>query len=108
MISVHNDGFDSKDRKRVQLDGEDITILKQNGKYFAFESKCPHKGGPLFLCRTLSDDRIMCPSHHIIFNLNNGDVLENPIPKTMGDYANCSKLKTYEVKINGQELEIIV
>lgn len=108
MINIPNDGFDSKGRKRVQVDGNDITVLKKDERYFAFDSKCPHKGGPLFLCSILSDDRIMCPSHHIIFNLNNGEVLENPIPKSMGDYRNCKNLKTYEVKLNGEELEIIV
>lgn len=108
MISIENGGFDSMGRKRVQSQDKDITTIKEGEKYFAFDSKCPHRGGPLFLCKILSGERIMCPSHHIIFNLNNGDVLENPIPRSMGDYALSGNLKIYEVRVNGKNLEIIV
>ncbi len=102
------EGFDPKGRKRIQDGNIDITILKQDENYFAFNSKCPHKGGPLFLCKPLSGERIMCPSHHIVFNLRDGEVLENPLPESMGDYALCPNLKIYEVVLDQNGLNIIV
>jgi Ferredoxin subunits of nitrite reductase and ring-hydroxylating dioxygenases len=96
-IETDKTGFDQKDRKRLTGSGYDITLFAIEGRYFATDSKCPHMGGPLFLSKTLKDDRIMCPSHHIIFKLATGEVVSNPIPESMGDYAICGNLKTYTV-----------
>ena len=105
-IRTEISGFDSKGRKRVVTKDNDVTIFSVNGDYFASSSKCPHKGGPLFLARILTENRIMCPSHHIIFNLKNGQVISNPIPETMGDYSKCENLKIFKVWIEKTELRI--
>jgi nitrite reductase/ring-hydroxylating ferredoxin subunit len=100
--------FDSKGRKRIKNDKEDITIFNVNGVFFACNSKCPHRGGPLFIGKILTGNRLMCPSHHIIFNLTDGKVLENPIPKTMGEYSQCLPLKVYEIREREETLEILI
>jgi nitrite reductase/ring-hydroxylating ferredoxin subunit len=99
-VQVDPEKFDSKGRQRVQGDSLDVTILRKDNKYYAFSSKCPHKGGPLFLGRPIGENGIMCPSHHIIFDINSGKVLENPIPESMGEYRKCDSLKIIPVEAN--------
>ncbi|MGP6239955.1 Rieske (2Fe-2S) protein [Cuniculiplasma sp. SKW4] len=107
-IQVNPDNFDSKGRQRIQMDSLDITILKKNNNYFAFQSECPHKGGPLFLGKLIGENGLMCPSHHIIFDIDSGAVLENPIPESMGEYRKCDSLKIIPVKINDGSIFIDV
>lgn len=106
-ILTEKTDFDQKGRKRLTGPDYDITLFNIDGKYFATDSKCPHMGGPLFLSKILKEDQIMCPSHHIIFKLATGDIISNPIPKSMGDYALCGKLKTYIVEELDEELKIL-
>ncbi len=105
-ITTEKTGFDQKGRKRVTGDGYDITLFEINGKYFASESKCPHRGGPLFLSKLLENNRIMCPSHHIEFDLMNGKVVHNPIPVSMGEYALCTELRVLEIQEKDRDLII--
>ncbi len=107
-IEFDPNAFDQKGRLRIEKAGIDITIFKRNGKFFAANSKCPHKGGPMFLAKNVGEMGIMCPSHHIIFNVESGEVMENPIPKTMGDYALCNSLKTYKIDSNDGKYYVIV
>ncbi|MHB1439685.1 MAG: Rieske (2Fe-2S) protein [Cuniculiplasma sp.] len=107
-IITTRDGFDSKGRKRIQQQNRDITILQLEGKFYAFDSQCPHRGGPMFLCKYIKNKGIMCPSHHIIFKLEGGEILENPIPVSMGDYSHSENLKTYGIIEREKDLEIII
>ncbi|MCL4356683.1 MAG: Rieske 2Fe-2S domain-containing protein [Candidatus Thermoplasmatota archaeon] len=104
-IETPNDGFDSKGRKRVKSTGLDITIFLNDGKSFACNSACPHKGGPLFIGKVVSKG-LMCPSHHIIFDIENGKIVENPIPESMGEYRNSGDLKMYPLRMEGNNFII--
>lgn len=106
-ILTEKTGFDQKGRKRLAGSDYDITLFNIDGKYFATDSKCPHKGGPLFLSKIMKEEQIMCPSHHIIFKLGTGAIVSNPIPKSMGDYALCGKLSTYIVEELDEKLRIL-
>ncbi len=104
-IETPNDGFDSKGRKRVKGENHDVTIFLNEGRSFACNSACPHKGGPLFIGRVISRG-LMCPSHHIIFDTENGKIVENPIPESMGDYRKSGDLKIYPLILEGNNFMI--
>lgn len=105
-IVTEESGFDRHNRKRIKSEHYDITIFKVNDDFFACESKCPHRGGPLFLARNHGDTSITCISHNIRFSLKDGNVLINPIPKTMGDYAICGNLKIYNCEKEGSNIVV--
>ena len=58
--------------------GETRILLAHVGDNFhAVSATCTHYGGPLAegaLCGT----QVMCPWHHAVFNVVNGDMLEPP------------------------------
>ena len=68
----------------------------RNGKVFATEPSCPHKGGPL-ADGIIGEHKIVCPLHAFVFDLSNGQPLGN----------GCRALKTYPVTVN-EEGEILV
>lgn len=107
-IRIDPQNFDSKGRQRIKVDSFDLTVLKKDNDYFAFDSKCPHKGGPLFLGKPIGENGIMCPSHHIIFDIRSGEVIENPIPESMSDYRICGMLRTFNIETNDGKINVIV
>ncbi|MGP6220284.1 Rieske (2Fe-2S) protein [Caldiplasma sukawensis] len=105
LVTV-DQGFDKHNRKRIKSENMDITIFKVNDDFFACESKCPHRGGPLFLARNHGDNSITCISHNIRFSLTDGKVIHNPIPESMGDYAVCGNLKIYRCEKEGSNIVV--
>jgi nitrite reductase/ring-hydroxylating ferredoxin subunit len=88
------------------MDDEDLTITFWEGKFFAYESKCPHRKGPIFLGKLKSNACITCPSHKITFSLGTGEIIHNPIPVSMKDYHDTGNLRIF--RILEEENEIVV
>jgi len=81
----------------VEVDGELIGLFNVNGTIHAASSVCPHAGGPL--CDgNLQENTITCPLHGWQFEVDTGRCLRIP----------AMKLKTYEVKIEGNDILISV
>jgi len=85
----NNDGFvaalDEKDleegkMKHVTVEGTPVLIIKQKGKIFAIDNRCPHQGCG-FSGGTLDGLVIICPCHDWRFNLENGEYEEEPMMK---------------------------
>ena len=53
-----------------------VAIIKYNGKIYAFDNRCPHRGGSL-IKGAIKKRYISCPLHHWEFNLDTGICLEN-------------------------------
>ena len=54
-----------------------VLLARVDGRFHAVSAVCTHYGGPLaegVLCGT----RVMCPWHHAVFNVVNGDMVEPP------------------------------
>ena len=79
--------------KLVSVDGLPVLLIKQSGKIFAIDNRCPHMG-----CRlsdgTLDGEIIVCPCHDWRFNLKTGEYDDEP----------SIKLKTYEWKIESGKI----
>lgn len=66
----------------VELDGAEFLLTRREGKLHAYESRCPHTGGPLALGR--SDEAcVICPWHGARFDIRNGRCLEGPAPRSL-------------------------
>ena len=85
--------LDEKDLKEgtmklVSVEGEPVLFIKQAGKIFAIDNRCPHMGCG-FSGGTLNGMCLICPCHDWCFNLETGEYTEEP----------AYKLKKYEWKI---------
>jgi 3-phenylpropionate/trans-cinnamate dioxygenase ferredoxin subunit len=61
----------------VEIDGNPIMIINQDGKVFAISDFCSHDHGPLG-DGEVSGDVIICPRHGARFNLLTGKALSLP------------------------------
>jgi nitrite reductase (NADH) small subunit len=63
--------------RAVNVDGEDLVILRQGDQYTAVDRWCPHKKGDMAEGRILGK-AFKCPLHGFMFSLNNGRGLNCP------------------------------
>lgn len=82
----------------VQLDdGSEVALFNIDGKYFAIENFCPHRGYPLADSRVYGE-RVECDVHGWEFDLTTGECLTD---------SNCP-LDTYEVTVENGLIKILV
>jgi nitrite reductase/ring-hydroxylating ferredoxin subunit len=84
--------------KKVQVEGHDIALARVDGKYFAFDNVCPHRGGPLSNGE-LAGDKVACPWHGGEFNCCTGDLLHPPP---------VERIRTYPVRVAGEDIEVAI
>lgn len=61
--------------KLVSLDGVPVLFIKQNGKLYVIDNRCPHQGCG-FSGGTLDGSVVVCPCHDWRFNLETGEYEE--------------------------------
>ena len=103
-IKINKDTLREGDKRRFELPDVDLTVAFWEGKYFAYDSKCPHRKGPLFMGKLKPESCITCPSHKITFSLLTGKIIHNPIPVTMKDYHDSGDLKLFNIIENDREI----
>jgi len=82
----------------VQLnDGSEIALFNAEGKFYAIENFCPHKGAPL-ANSPLYGNIVECEQHGWLFDVSSGKCLTK---------KECS-LETYEVKVEDGWIKILV
>ncbi|MBI5559809.1 MAG: nitrite reductase small subunit NirD [Deltaproteobacteria bacterium] len=80
----------------VNLGPESAALFRlYDGSVLAIENACPHKGGPLSE-GIVSGNSVICPMHNTRVDLRDGTV-EGP---------DTGSVRTYEVKIEGEEVWI--
>ena len=84
--------------KRVEVSGKKIAIFNVDGKYYAIDDTCTHRGGPLSE-GGLDGKEVTCPWHGAVFDVTNGEVLGPPAPKPVS---------RYEIQISGNDIEVKV
>ena len=77
-----------------EVEGQQICVANDGGRYAAIDNVCPHRGGPLAE-GTLEDGHVLCPWHAWAFSLSDGKVAHDPthavkmfpldVPKTGDD-----------------------
>ncbi len=83
--------------KVVNVNGKDIAVFNVEGKFYAMDNTCRHKGGPLGE-GMLEGNVVTCPWHHWKYDVTTGVSVVNP----------QIKVDTYEVKVEGDEVKVKV
>ena len=63
--------------KLVRVEGKPVLLIRQAGKIFAIDDRCPHMGCK-FSGGTLDGNVVVCPCHDWRFNLESGEYEEMP------------------------------
>ena len=66
--------------KRLSVEGTPVLFIRQQGKIFVIDNRCPHQGCGLS-GGTLDGLVIVCPCHDWRFNLESGEYEEEPLMK---------------------------
>jgi len=84
--------------KMVEVSGKKIAIFNVDGKYYAIDNACTHRGGPLAE-GGLDGKEVTCPWHGSVFDVTTGEVLGPPAPKPVS---------RYELRVSGKDIEVEV
>jgi nitrite reductase/ring-hydroxylating ferredoxin subunit len=66
--------------KRISVEGTPVLLIKQQGKIFVLDNRCPHQSCGLF-GGTLDGLVLVCPCHDWRFSLETGEYEEDPLMK---------------------------
>ena len=78
--------------------GKPIALFNVDGKFFAVDNTCTHKGGPLAE-GIISGHEVTCPWHGARFDVRTGEVVGPPAQKAVARYA---------VRVTGTDVEVEV
>src|SRR5579872_7445441 len=78
--------------REFQVDGKTLSIANVDGKFYAIDNTCLHRGGPLGQ-GTLSHSVVTCPWHGWQYDVTNGKLMANP---TVG-------VACYKVEVRGED-----
>ena len=63
----------SGERKRIEIDGQRISIFNIDNTYYEINDTCPHKGTAPLIRGKLDGIAIKCPNHGYRFDLKTGE-----------------------------------
>jgi len=86
---------------KVKIRETEILIANVGGTVYAIDNTCNHKKGDLSKGK-LEGKIITCPMHGSKFNVTNGKNVEGP--KMMMIRGKTDDLKSYEVKVEGNNI----
>ncbi len=93
--SLHN--IPLGEGRAYRVGSETIAVFRQrNGKVFAIQNECPHRGGPLSE-GILGAGSVICPFHAWKVNVETGECVSDP----------CT-LRTYPVRLDGESIYLKV
>lgn len=98
--------------KEVALQGHNILLARVGDKLYAAENVCPHMGAKLSEGK-LGGTVVTCPRHGSQFDLSDGHVIRwTNFPGPVSAFAKVIKkpqnLKTYQVRIEGDKIQVEV
>jgi apoptosis-inducing factor 3 len=73
------------EKKLISAGRTKILVLRHQGKLSAFQSKCPHAGGPLEK-GAICNGRLVCPWHMGTFRIPDGRLIEPPAMDSLETY----------------------
>ncbi len=84
--------------KAVQLGSNKICVTQSRGKFYAFETLCPHQKASLAQGFVTRFQELVCPLHSYRFNLETGQPAN----------ADCSDLKIFPCELTSEGLKITI
>jgi nitrite reductase (NADH) small subunit/3-phenylpropionate/trans-cinnamate dioxygenase ferredoxin subunit len=98
FVKVGNvDDFREGKGRLVHVRGTGVAVFRDRGRWRALQDSCPHMGASLADGK-LDDGCVVCHWHEWRFDLETGQ----------GDRRSWAKARTYEVKIDGDEVLVRV
>ncbi len=90
--------IEDQSAKCVVVDGHAIAVFNVGGDFYAIDDLCPHAEGPLSE-GYVEGLEVECPWHAVCFNLKTGAHSGPPAE---------SDVKTYPVRVSGDDVEVEV
>lgn len=81
-----------------------IAVFREGEKLYAIDDQCPHSNGASLCTGRIVDGHVKCPAHGLRFRLTDG-LLAGSAP---GSHTNSLGVRTFPVRINGDELQISI
>ncbi len=94
VASVHD--IRPGEGKTITANGKEIALFNVNGRFFAIDNTCPHRGGPLGEGE-LADSIVTCPWHGWQYNVQTGEGITMPV-----------SVKRFEVRVEGKDILVNV
>lgn len=82
--------------KSFELEGRKIAVFNLDGRFYALEDACPHRGGPLSE-GSVSDGAVSCPWHSARFDIKSGQHLSPPASRGV---------PSFPVKVEGSMIQV--
>jgi len=82
--------------REVQVNGKAVAIANVEGKFYAINSICLHRGGPLGE-GSLDGHIVTCPWHGWEYDVTTGKVAQNP---TVGVVSYATEIRGDEIFVN--------
>jgi nitrite reductase/ring-hydroxylating ferredoxin subunit len=79
--------------REFQVEGKTLAIANVEGKFFAIDNTCLHRGGPLG-SGPLSGKVVTCPWHAWQYDVTNGKVVQNP----------AAAVACYGLEVRGEDI----
>jgi nitrite reductase (NADH) small subunit len=83
--------------REIQVEGKTVCLANVDGKFYAINNVCLHRGGPLGQ-GPLQGTKVVCPWHAWEYDVTNGKVVQNP----------AVGVDVYATEIRGQDVFIDV
>ncbi len=83
--------------KTIAAGDREIAVFNVEGKFFAIDNHCPHRGGPL-ADGVVEGNNVVCPWHGWRFDLTTG---VSPVVKT-------ASVEKFEVVVEGDDVKVKV
>jgi len=83
--------------REFAIDGKTIALANVDGKFFAIDNTCLHRGGPLGQGE-LEGNTVTCPWHGWQYDVTTGKVAVNP----------AVGVDTYAVEVRGEDIFVDV
>ncbi|MBF0554320.1 MAG: Rieske (2Fe-2S) protein [Nitrospirae bacterium] len=110
-MKVNKSGIEEGSMIEVTEDGKTVLVANVGGSFYAVGSVCPHMRCQLQK-GTLEGSTVTCPCHGSSFDVTTGKIV-SWVPGMSKALASVSRylgwakdLKTYEVRVDGDYLEI--
>jgi len=109
---LKTDELNDGELKMADIEGHEFLIARVEDKYYVSDNLCPHMGGNLSKGK-LEGTIITCPRHNSQFDLVDGDVIRwtdwTGLKLTASKiFKSPRNLKTYEVKIEGDKIMVMM
>ena len=82
----------------VDLAGRPVALFNVDGRFYAIDDTCTHRGGPLSEGE-VEGTVVTCPWHGATYDITTGSVLGPPAPRGVTSYA---------VRIDGNDIKVEV